>query len=119
MNNSIEKMTRAELLALPEREWNKVTDYDYILLIPAKTKHDSGYAHINIIGVKEDGNAEMVASRPDDIAWITPTPIYKGCYGIRTDCFYKSKALRFWSGKDKFRVYGGVSSIDISLVPRS
>ncbi|MGK3945638.1 hypothetical protein ABK046_45755, partial [Streptomyces caeruleatus] len=44
-------ITRDELLALPEREWNAKIEYDALLVFPVDDVHDSDYQCIAIVGL--------------------------------------------------------------------
>jgi hypothetical protein len=115
------KITKREWLKMPDRpdtEMNR--EYKYVLVVPAGTKHESGWMHIAIIGAWADGE-EMkyeICSYPDDINWILPSSDM-GDYTLahlRTDCFYPSGVLKFW-GRGVFKVDWG-SSTDIEFIPR-
>jgi hypothetical protein len=111
----IDQMTRKELLAAPWRDWKRTTDYDSLLVLPSRTKHGSGFRNITIIGVKGD-DIEIVTQNSDDLNWFTPPPDHPQVAQLRTDCFFKSGALHFWSRRHIFRVGAVLSSIDITLV---
>lgn len=42
--------SKKELLALPERDWKKISSYDSLLIVPTRKKHNSGYNLFAIIG---------------------------------------------------------------------
>lgn len=52
MDDLPKPITRKALLALPRRAWDRVTDYDAILVVPTGKKHDSGYSLMAIVGVR-------------------------------------------------------------------
>lgn len=118
----IEKMSKKELLKLPVRGWDDDSRlYDQILIVPAGTKHDSGYMHIAIVGVWKDGNekkAELCAF-PDDISYFFPKieGLHFDTALVRQDCYYPSGVLRFHTRNGKFYVSEALSSVDIKLVP--
>lgn len=121
MEKEKEKFNKKELLKLPQREWDTESVYDSILLVPAGTKHDSGYMHIAIVGIRE-GKPVEIAAYPDDISWVTPSSMRPGLSfplaHMRTDCYYPSGIIRFHSTECDFQVSESLSSVDITLVPR-
>lgn len=58
-------MTKDELLALPHREWNRVSTYRSVLFVNTNNRHDSGYNLFVIIGRLVDGTME-IAGHMDD-----------------------------------------------------
>lgn len=111
-----QKYNRSWLLKnLPKRDWNKISTYKKLFIVPAGTKHDSGYMHIAIIGVN-DNKAEIVAY-PDDISWDYSGIQQKDGYdSVRTDCYYPSGILQFWSRSYKFMIEGAYSSTTIKII---
>lgn len=121
MSKTLNDYTRKELLALPQRAWDKETIYDSLLVIPSNEKHDSGWAYINIIGVVEGKPTEIVTTCSDDIEWKSPAPKMYEDFAlgqIRTDCAFKSKALNFWSREYQFKVGCALSSITVELLKK-
>lgn len=118
---------KSELLALPTLGWDEPRGwYDALLIIPARKKHDSGWAHIALIGVvfdKEDGpgdRASHVLAWPDDIS-MPDNPTYPAIgksFDIRMDAYYPSGVSRIWSRKYQFSVSSPVSSVDILTRPK-
>ena len=93
--------------------------YDWLLVVPAGTKHDSGFMHIAIIGrwVEKEKEKFEICSYPDDINWLLPNS-YRGSYQLahlRTDCFYPQGVLKFWC-RGKFQVDWS-SSTKIKFIP--
>ncbi len=110
---------RKELLKSPVRNWNDSDkEYDAILLVPAGTKHESGYMHIAVIGVMGTGENKTyeIAAFPDDIStFFNPTVIGDHKFAqVRMDCYYPSGILQY-HGRGKFKVSAAVSSIDITF----
>ncbi len=114
---------KSELLALPMLPWADERGwYDALLIIPGRHKHDSGWAHIAIIGVtnvKGEGDmAEFMLAYPDDISWPAQSGLSAAMpnYGaLRTDAYYPSGVMRLWSGSFEFSVSSPVSSVDILI----
>jgi len=104
---------------MPERPWNETSRlYDQVLIVPAGTKHDSGYMHIAVIGAwSEDGKETQyeICGYPDDVSLIADY-ILMGNGGsfakVRMDCWYPQGVLQY-HGRGKFKVSEGLSSQDI------
>lgn len=113
------KYNRKQLLKLKNRKDEDIDRlYDYVLIIPAGTKHDSGFMHIAVIGkwIEDKKEKFEICSYPDDINWILPDSQrvgYKFAH-LRTDCFYPQGILKFW-GRGKFKVDWG-SSTEITFI---
>ncbi len=111
---------RKELLKMPERKDEDMDRlYKYILIVPAGTKHDSGFMHIAIIGCWVENKEERfeICSYPDDINWLLPDS-NRGSYEfaqVRTDCYYPQGILRF-HGRGNFTVDWG-SSTEVRFIP--
>ena len=115
MKLEIEKLNRKTIKLLPERDWNIVSEYKAIFLVPSGLKHESGYMTIAIIGQKENGDFEVCAY-PDDIDWDFTGFVQKfSCTGMRTDCYYPNGILRFWGRNLVFEVGESFSSTDIKI----
>jgi hypothetical protein len=124
------KVTRAALLALPERKWDAVTVYDFIYIVPTKRKHDSGWTLQAIIGaVRQTGDlVGEIAAYCDDVCWSFPLRhpydgIKDGKHGMimRTDCHWPSGIFRIWASGEsyfcgRFKVGCALSSTDVDLV---
>ena len=116
---------KKELLKSPERAWNDVSgEYDAILLVPDGTKHDSGFMHIAVIGVKyrsAEGEEEFeICGYPDDISCIFPLREFGPGYVyacVRMDCYYPQGVLRY-HGDGTFTVSAALSSQEITFHPR-
>jgi len=107
--------SKKELLKSPERKWNDTgKEYDSILIVPAGTKHDSGFMHIAVIGAI--GEEYEICAHPDDIAChftLLPEMDYAR---VRMDCFYPQGIFRY-HGDGKFKVGPALSSVDIYFTP--
>ena len=93
--------------------------YDWLFVVPAGTKHESGYMHMAIIGMWKEGKKENfeICSYPDDIHWHIPDS-NRGQYQLahlRTDCLYPQGVMKFW-GRGQFKVDWG-SSTEITFLP--
>lgn len=119
-------ITRKALLALPQRKWDLVSEYNSLLIVPTNRKHDSGYGLIAIVG--RQGDEAEIAAVCDDICWTMPQ---QHPYGsalrpgrnsniLRTDCLWPSRVLHMWASgehyfRGRFRVYHNVSSTEVEL----
>ena len=112
MEKNIMEYTRKELLALPHRNWNDVTSYSSILLVPTYKLHDSGWRLIAIVGCKDDGTPKEIAAFCDDVQWQT----IRTDYGISMDMIPKTNICRFHSRRMRFQVGVSLSSTDVKIV---
>lgn len=126
------------LLSLPQRKWDTKKIYDFLYFVPTKTKHDSGYGIIAIIGACygektipgvtslinfEVGKYKLsvieIAAYCDDISWYMPESLpSKQSANLRMDCEYPSGIIRAWHYEFAFEVGVSLSSTDIRLVVR-
>ena len=112
----ISKINRKTIKDLPQRNWNEVSNYSQILLVPSGLKHDSGFMMIAIVGRKKDGDFE-VAAYPDDIVWdFRNLKQLHESSGMRTDCYYPNGIQHFWGNGIEFIVHGSYSSTTIEVV---
>ncbi len=112
---------RDELLKLPTRAWDADSEYDSLLLLSTRRKHDSGWAIMAIVGVRDGQPVEIACACCDDIEWKLPTmqTVGGGAYSIgqmRMDCAMRSGALHAWARKAKFRVGVALSSVEVELL---
>ncbi len=105
------KLTRKDLLVLPQRIWNGVGIYDSLIVYPNGHKHDSGYSCITIIGVNERKPVELVTRYSDDISW------FHNGHKLRSDALLKCRAMHFWANEPnvKFHVGPNLSSIEVNM----
>lgn len=115
------KMTKKELLALPKRDWNKNSVYEYVLFVNTKKMHDSGYNLFAIIGYIKDGEME-VAGYMDDFRMMPAGCMirYEGVAptkGFAFDCSMRG-VFRLHSWDYKIGVGTNTSTTDLFFVPR-
>lgn len=120
--------SKKELLKSPRRGWSETDhEYDSILIVPAGTKHDSGFMHIAVIGYnykdKERGKEETfeICSFSDDVSCHFPLISFGdnkqySMASVRMDCYYPSGVLRY-HGRGTFKVGLSLSSVDIYFTP--
>lgn len=122
---SLNGIKKADLLALPDRaDWQATTAYDSLLVFGSKSKHESGWCGITIVGVNGDTPVEKVTTYSDDIEWIQPNakrlPGGMPYGGMRMDCTYPSRVLHFWAREPlAFHIGLVVSSVTIELKERT
>ena len=113
---SLNEWSKKDLMGLPDRDWQDDSRiYDSLLLLSTRKKHDSGWAIMAIIGVKDGAPIEIACQCADDIDWKLPSMPHTYIGQMRTDCCLKSGAIHFWFNKGKFRVGTALSSTDIYL----
>lgn len=98
---------RKELMALPQRDRGEVSEYDSLLILSARRKHESGWGVMAIIGVTDGAPVEIACQCCDDIAWSGAT--------FRTDCAFRSGALHAWRKGGKFVVGYATSSLEVEV----
>ena len=103
-----------ELRALPHRRWDEQKTYQSIMVIPSGKKHDSGWALMYVIGC--NGEEKEIAASCDDIEWNTEA--VTDHRSIRTDMFYPSGVMHFWSQHFNFTVGCSLSSTAITLTKK-
>lgn len=116
--------TKKELLKMPARKWDDTSrEYERILLVPAGTKHGSGYMHIVIVGIyAEEGEVKYeICGWPDDISCMFPTLKFGPQKQfemslVRMDCWYPQGVLQY-HGSGRFKVSSALSSMDIFFTP--
>ncbi len=108
----LNKLTRADILKLPERKRDKTTQYSSLLVFPAKSNHESGWSQIIIAGCQDLVPIELVTTCSDDLSW-------EGFSKLRIDCTTRGKMMHFWSNKYLFEVGPSLSSITIKAVRQS
>lgn len=108
-------ISRKELLAgAKERESWKPDVFETILVVPNRSKHDSGYSWIRLYGKPKHHESELyLLGYCDDIIWEL------NGQDLRTDCFYPSGVLQFWKRDCNFKVGMTFSSTRIELVKRT
>lgn len=118
-HKSLNQWGRDELLNLPTRAWNAESEYDSLLILSTRRKHDSGWAIMAIIGVRDTQPVEIACECCDDIEWKFPPMVtVGGVYSIgqmRMDCAMRSGALHAWARNAKLRVGAALSSTKVEL----
>ncbi len=115
---TLNQWSRDELMKLPVRAWDADSEYDSLLTLSTRRKHDSGWAMMAIIGVVDSQPVEIACTCCDDIEWKLPPMVCVGSYSIgqmRMDCAMRSGALHTWAQKGKFHVGAALSSTTVEL----
>lgn len=110
------KSQKPELQSLPQAEWGEIGWWDSLLILPTYEEHDSGYAHIAIIGCRYIDDKELavkIIAQPDDITW----PSNDGDWEtrVRTDAFWENGVLHLWSNYNEFSIDSQTSSVEILM----
>ena len=116
MERNLANIKRDELLKLPEKEITKVETYEWIIVVPTRRKHDSGWRLMALVGGKKVGKYYKpveVIGHCDDINWKFPENMNHNI--LRSDMTL-SNCLRFWSDYHKFRVGTCTSSTTIEII---
>lgn len=101
-------ISKKKLLALPNRDWNRITEYTSLILIPSKTLHDSGYPHITVVGVIWMKPVEIAAASCDCIN-ISPRQ-----FSFHLDILPKSGLTHLIASRNTFRVGNDLSSLSVT-----
>ena len=117
--------SRKALIALPHREWQDDSAiYDSLLVFSNRTKHDSGWSHMVVIGCNEQTPVEICGVCADDLDWVFPPAKTYGSANdrfqvgqIRMDCTFPAGILHVWSRSNRFRVGAALSSVTINVIP--
>ena len=126
MDKHVSEWSRKELLALPERKWDACDEvYDSLLVFSARTKHDSGWSQIVVIGCRDHKPVEICGRGADDLEWKFPPPRRYGSSNeysigqVRSDCTWPAGILHFWERSMTFKVGCALSSVTIEVQPRT
>lgn len=119
------EITKKQLLNSPHRQWDDTRRlYDQVLMVQGKTKHESGYMHIVLIGAYREGEEIKyeVCGYPDDVEWNFGEPVRFGdnkefsFSRVRMDCWYPQGVFQFHTRSGKFHISTALSSMTVRLV---
>lgn len=102
---------KKDLLALPQREWDKETEYYAVLLVSTRSKHDSGYAWFAVVGCKDGSTPTELVGYMDDFRNEDLLP------AVRIDCSLNG-VFRLHSlnrGRNYIKVEANLSSTSFSI----
>lgn len=99
----------SELMNLPVRKWDEITEYDSLLITKTRRAHESGWRIMMIIGCNNSVPVEIASNCCEDIGW----KIDHSYGAIRFDCPMQSGVIHVWSRIFKFRVGVALSSTEI------
>lgn len=102
-------MKRKELLSLPCRQWDVVSFYDNIYIVPTRKKHESGYRLMAVVGMDNSGQGKICAFCDDINCEVEVSP--PRC--MRIDMEPESNCCRFWGNDILFVVGVACSSTTI------
>jgi len=88
--SKLNQMTRAELRAVPRREWgDDIGPVQELVLLPRSQRHDSGYRLIDVVAVLLSGDLVLCGGCSDALHCFRGTP-------WNVDALPKSGAVRIW-----------------------
>ena len=108
---------RKELLNLPHKKDINLKEYESIIIVPTKYKHDSGWRLMALIGVEKIDKKFIpteIIGYCDDIHLILPIKCHT-YEPIRYDMLL-SNCIRMWSYNYVFKVGMALSSTDIYVI---
>lgn len=117
---TVHEMTKKEILDLPDAEGGAEAKWwRSLLIIPLRTKHDSGYSNMAIVGVDEDGQGEVLVRYCDDLQFPLAPSGFQDEADLRMDCYYPSGVQKLWSRRFEFRLEwpGSSSRIEVRKRP--
>ena len=109
--SSISRMTRKEFDAVPLRAWSEdVGEFDSLVILPLRTRHDSGYRHMEFIACKDDAPIGRIAGGSDVVhidgiggygKWESATGLPKSIppHDWSIDCLPVSGLLRLFTNR--------------------
>ena len=116
---SYENLTKKELLALPDAEWPWAGRwFRGLLIIPLRTRHETGYANIAAIGYEPDGTVRDVITRNADVIdWPAAHRNHDDMSGFfpKSDVLWPSGAIRYWAPGFEMQCEYGGSYVDIQV----
>ena len=116
MERCLNTIKREELLNLPQKDFNKIETYEWIIVVPTRQKHDSGWRLMALVGGKKVGDhyepVELIGYC-DDINWKFPKNMNHNI--LRSDMTL-SNCIRIWSNNHVFKVGTCISSTDIEII---
>ena len=125
MNKDVVLIKRDELLSLPNRAWNEVKQYESLIIVPTKHKHDSGWRLMAIIGCNKIDDChnmpEEIVGYCDDIHVLSPDNSGLNKFPINLIGLFQcdmllSNCIRFHSNYCNFEVGCCLSSTDVKLI---
>lgn len=105
----IELATRRYFQSLPVRPYGQVgMQYRYIVVMPTRKKHESGFNIINLVGCDVNGLCEITSDCADSIRWDVGRDV------LMCDCLPRSGLIRYWLKSNRcFHV--SVNNCDVEI----
>ncbi|MGO1566430.1 MAG: hypothetical protein ACTHXC_00270 [Brachybacterium sp.] len=110
------KWSKKDLLSLPEIKFTEDPGWwRFLLIVPGPHKHDSGWAHIQIVGgaVIDHVSYAMFSLAYPDVIELPSAPAGLASGDFHVDAFHPQGVLRLWSNYHEFSVSPPTSSVDI------
>lgn len=108
--------TKQELLNLPRRDWMCASTYKFVLIFPTRQKHDSGYNYFGVVGVKHNGEMELVG-QCDDFRYNMFAGIALCGNAFSFDCSMKG-VFRLWSNHYDIKVGHNLSTTEFEFIAK-
>ena len=113
MEKNINNWSRSQFKEIRDRKWNEdIGEFDSLIILPTRHKHDSGFACMDFIAVKGDLPIAKLSGCSDVIHidgiggygfnWLDKygkCPEKTTLIGWSIDCLFKSKLLRIFTDK--------------------
>lgn len=113
----LNKWKRKDLLALPERNWQTPSQYDSLILVDTRKKHDSGFGWMALVGVRDQVPVE-IAAHCDDLEWIVDAPTMCASFklaNLRMDLLRGCGCVHAWTRHGVFKVGTSLSSTEVEV----
>lgn len=108
-------MTRKQYLALPHRQWDATSTYDYLDIVPTYERHkDSKFRLMAIVGCRHKVGPVEIAATSDVIDWRRSPAT--ACAVVMNEMDPSTNILSVWSHICKFQVGPSLSTATITIV---
>ena len=105
--------TQKDLLALPVRDWDALSEYDALYVVPTKETHESGYRLMAIVGASNKEGPIEIAAFCDDLCWEAANI---RAMSVRMDMIPTNNCVHIWGNGVRFRVGRGLSSTSLFVI---
>jgi hypothetical protein len=113
MTKDVEQMTRKDFKELPLRKWDEdIGEFDQLIILPTRKKHDSGYAVMDFVAVR-DQEPICRLSGCSDVLHIDGIWTDRPRSGWSIDCLLPSRLLRLFRHRSKLTAGLALSSFEI------
>jgi hypothetical protein len=107
----INKMTRKEFEALPQKKWDETLEgVRSIIILPKRTKHDSGYRNMSFVACDKENQPICLFGGISDVLWARNAKYFS------IDCLPKSGLLRVFANGHTFTIHSDLSTCEVECV---